>query len=817
MKKTTIEQLAAFAGGLLVGNAQHSVMRILFDSRKNVSAESTLFLAIKTASHDGHFHIGDLYDRGIRCFIVERNAHVDVAKYPEAGFVIVENTLDALQNVATAARKMFSFPIIGITGSNGKTIVKEWATQLLSDQKRVGRSPRSFNSQLGVPLSLLMLDDKCELALIEAGISQPGEMRRLQDCIKPQVGVITNIGLAHQENFINLNQKIEEKLLLFVDSDVILFNSDQSKLKDAILAKYPAKRLLTVGKDKSADLRLLKQVVSGEGLVLGVEWKGNEYSIDLPFADLISVNNALMSMLIALNAGVSMDDIAFRVSRLEPVAMRLEQKEAVNNCLLIDDAYNSDITSLEIALDFLNQLGTKKGLSKTLILSDIFQSGINEQTLYKKVFHLAFDKGVDRVVGVGPEIFKAMKGKGAFKSTDDFLRQMNTNDFRNEAILLKGSRHFSFERISVLLEKKRHKTVLEINLNALVDNVQLFRAKLKSNVKLLAMVKAFSYGSGSFEIANLLQHQKVDYLGVAFADEGIELREAGITLPIIVMNPELSSFSSMLQYDLEPEIYSFNILEAYINVVMRQGHSQMPIHVKIDTGMNRLGFLPHELEQLIELVKSCSAIRIASVFSHLAGSDEQVHDTFTHQQIATFSQCCNLLEEHLQYTFIKHILNSAGIERFSDAQFDMVRLGIGMYGVSADDNKLQQVGTLKSYISQIRIVKAGETIGYSRKGCIDDDSVIAIVPVGYADGLNRRLSNGVGQVIINQKAAPIIGNICMDMCMVDISNIDAKEGDEVEIFGKQYTIDDMARALDTIPYEVLTSISRRVKRVYYME
>ncbi len=421
-------------------------------------------------------------------------------------------------------------------------------------------------------------------------------------------------------------------------------------------------------------------------------------------------------MLVALYVGMSMEELIKKVSRLEPVAMRLEQKEAVNNCLLIDDAYNSDITSLEIALDFLNQLGTKQGLSKTMILSDIFQSGLSEQTLYKKVFHLAYEKGVERIIGVGPKLYKAMHGKDAFKSTEEFLRQMNTNDFQNEAILLKGSRQFSFERISTLLEKKRHKTVLEINLNALVDNVQVFKAKLKPSVKLLAMVKAFSYGSGSFEIANLLQHQKVDYLGVAFADEGIELREAGITLPIIVMNPEMSSFSSMLQYDLEPEIYSFNILEAYVNSVERQGQSRVPIHLKLDTGMNRLGFLPEEIDELVLKLKASSSIKVASVFSHLAGSDESVHDEFTQLQIKTFRDICTLLQEQLAYPFLKHILNSAGIERFHDAQFDMVRLGIGMYGVSTMDNNLQQVGTLKSYVSQIKKIKAGKTIGYSRKG-----------------------------------------------------------------------------------------------------
>ncbi|MCU4177150.1 bifunctional UDP-N-acetylmuramoyl-tripeptide:D-alanyl-D-alanine ligase/alanine racemase [Carboxylicivirga sp. N1Y90] len=817
MIRMTVEQLTSFAEGLLVGNASLHVERLLFDSRKIVECESTLFLAIRTSAHDGHFHIDDLYKRGIRCFMVEQGAHLDVADYDGACFIIVEDTLLALQRIAAAVRKTFAFPLIGITGSNGKTIVKEWVAQLFSGGKKVGRSPRSFNSQLGVPLSLLMLDEGCDLAIIEAGISLPGEMQKLQKCIKPEIGVITNIGQAHQENFTSLQQKLNEKLILFADSKVILYNSDQVDLSASINELYPLKEKLTVGKNQGASLRLLDQSFNDKGVELSVEWEEKSHLVNLPFADQISIDNALLSMLVALYVGISMDELMVKVNQLEPVAMRLEQKEAVNNCLLIDDAYNSDITSLDIALDFLNQLGTKQGLSKTLILSDIFQSGLSEQVLYKKVFQLAFEKGVERIIGIGPELYKAMHGRGAFKSTEEFLRQMNTNDFQNEAILLKGSRQFSFERISTLIEKKRHKTVLEINLNALIENVQFFKSKLKPKVKMLAMVKAFSYGSGSFEIANLLQHQKVDYLGVAFADEGIELREAGITLPIIVMNPEVSSFASMLQYDLEPEIYSFNILEAYANVVERQGQNGVPIHLKLDTGMNRLGFLPDEMEELVKRLKANATLKIASAFSHLAGSDEAVHDDFTKQQISTFKDVCALLEKQLAYPFLKHILNSAGIERFPEAQFDMVRLGIGMYGVSAEGNNLQQVGTLKSYVSQIKRVKADETIGYSRKGVLIDDSTIAIIPVGYADGLNRRLSNGIGQVIINNQVAPIIGNICMDMCMVDISAITAQEGDEVEIFGKLYTINDMAQALDTIPYEVLTSISRRVKRVYYME
>ena len=817
MQQITVEKLAQIAQCKVIGKKELIIEKVVYDSRKTFLPERTLFVAIKSGNNDGHRYIKELYDKSIRAFIVESCAHIDYSLYPEAAFIECAHSIECLQLISQQIRQDFKYPVVGITGSNGKTIVKEWLSKILEESYNVGRSPRSFNSQIGVPLSLLLLTDDLDYALIEAGISQPNEMEQLANCVQPNYGVLTAIGSAHQENFSSLEQKLDEKLKLFHSTQVI-FCHDEPKVMEQIKRQYPSKQLLCCGASQQANLKLIGQKPLEEGMRLSLKWKAEEYTVDLPFADAISINNALLSILVALKFGVDFAKIGKAIRSLQAIAMRLEQKEGVNNCLLIDDAYNSDLTSLELALDFLNQMGAKRGLSKTLILSDIFQSGMPQEDLIAEIKKLVKEKGVHRLIGIGPELHQVMGGENAYCSTDDFIKAFDANTFKDEAILLKGSRSFSFERISALLEQRRHKTVLEINLNALTENVQQFRSKLCNTTKLLAMVKAFSYGSGSFEIANVLQHQKVDYLGVAFADEGIELREAGITLPIIVMNPELSSFPLMLSYDLEPEIYSFEVLNAFEKVVQSHGLSAVPVHLKLDTGMNRLGFLPHETEGLLHALNHSSALKVASVFSHLAGSDELEHDEFTRQQIQCFTRVCAQVQDGLGYSFFRHILNSAGIERFPEAQFDMVRLGIGMYGVSAcDDTALQAVITLKSYVSQLKHIAKGDTIGYGRIGTANKDMQIGIVPIGYADGFNRLLSNGVGQVVINGQLAPVVGNICMDMCMVDVTHISLVEGDEVEVFGSQYTIHQMAQALHTIPYEILTSISRRVKRVYVME
>ncbi|MBS2097992.1 bifunctional UDP-N-acetylmuramoyl-tripeptide:D-alanyl-D-alanine ligase/alanine racemase [Carboxylicivirga linearis] len=815
MAQITLQQFAKYAEAELHGNSEATIERIVFDSRKLLLTDGALFIAVKGANHDGHSYISNLYSRGVRAFLVEKG--FDYSGFTEAGFIIVDNSVQALHKVVSQMRKGFHFPVVGITGSNGKTIVKEWAARILDKKLKVGRSPRSYNSQLGVPLSVFMLEDDCDVALIEAGISLPGEMDVLQRIIDPQIGIITNIGQAHQENFQSIQHKLEEKLKLFKNSEYLLFNIDDEVIHKGVQEELPAVKTLTYGSSADASLQILHQSEDASGKIIKVSFKEKEFDLTIPFNDEASVENVLVSVLLAMHLYINVKQVKEAVKALQPVAMRLEQKEGINNCILIDDAYNSDLTSLELALDFLDQLGAKKGLSKTLILSDIYQSGMDSDEWFGQIQRLIELKGIGRFIGIGPELYKAMGGVNAYHATEEFLNSVHINSFRDEAILLKGSRSFSFEHISSFLEQRRHKTILEIDLNALMQNVQTFRSMLTPGVKMLAMVKAFSYGSGSFEIANVLQRQKVDYLGVAFADEGIELREAGINLPIIVMNPELSSFPLMLQYDLEPEIYSFHLLESFLDAAERQGNQNVSVHIKIDSGMNRMGFLPDEMDKLITRLNQTSLLKVSTVFSHLAGSDEDVHDDFTRQQGQVFNDCCAKLKNGLGYNFIRHILNSAGIERFPEMQMEMVRLGIGMYGVSSNNQELKNVATLKSYVSQLKQVKKSETIGYGRKGVAIEDKTIAIVPVGYADGLNRLLSNGVGNLIINHQKAPIIGNICMDMCMADVTNLKVSEGDEVEIFGEENTIEEMAQKLETIPYEILTSISRRVKRVYFLE
>lgn len=818
MASVLVQDIAMFTNAQLLGDGKMLIEKIVYDSRKTFVPDNTLFVAIKS-TNDGHAYIDELYQKGIKAFMVEQSANIDYKKYPKASFIICQSSLSCLQELASVIRQQFKFPVLAIIGSNGKTVVKEWLSKILEYKYRVGRSPRSFNSQLGVPLSLWMMSSDLDYAIVEAGISKPNEMQKLEHCIMPNYGIITNIGQAHQENFNSLNEKLNEKLDLFKNADVIFYNSDIELIDAELKNRFEDKKLLCFGRGKHSDLQLISSEIKSGKVELSLQWKEQGFKLSSPYVDTVSIENLLLSVLCALVLKLQPDEIQKAIVNLQPIAMRLEQKEAVNNCLLIDDAYNSDLTSLELALDFLIQLGAKRGLSKTLILSDIYQSGMSDNDLYTKIRSLADEKGITKFIGIGKRLYEQMNGVNAYKSTEDFLANISINAFKDEAILLKGARSFSFERIAAFLEQRRHKTVLEIDLNALVDNLQYFRSLIKPETKVLAMVKAFSYGSGAFEIANILQHQKVDYLGVAFADEGIELRKSGITLPIIVMNPEISSFPQMLQYELEAEIYSFEVLNAFVKAAERQGLDRIPIHIKIDSGMNRLGFLPHEIDQLINRLKQTNAIYVSSVFSHLAGSDELLHDDFTKDQIAVFIKCCNQLSNKLGYTFIRHILNSAGIERFAEAQMDMVRLGIGMYGISGvEDNKsLKQVSSLKSYVSQIKYVAKGESIGYSRKGNANEEMTIAIVPIGYADGFNRRLSNGVGHVLINGNRAAVVGNICMDMCMVDISGLSVKPGDDVEIFGDTIRINDLAKLLDTIPYEIMTSISRRVKRVYIME
>ena len=798
------------------------IKHLLIDSRKLSSPDNSLFFAIKGERNDGHKFIHDLYQKGIKNFVISDDV-IGLDELENCTVLKVNNTLEALQKLVEYHRSQFTIPVVGITGSNGKTIVKEWLFQLLREDKNIVRSPKSYNSQVGVPLSVWEMKPENELAIFEAGLSQPDEMKHLQKIIHPTIGIFTNIGQAHSENFKNIEQKVAEKLLLFEQSESLIYCKDYTVIQEQVLANsaFANMQLFTWSRKLKADLQIGRVTkTEAETDIQGI-YNNDFIHIKIPFVDDAYIENAIHCWAFMLLLKYDNETIQERMRLLSPVAMRLELKEGVSNCSIINDSYNSDLGSLSIALDFLNQ--QKQHSKRTIILSDILQSGKDETQLYKEVADLLSKKKVNRLIGIGEAISRQAKlfsgEKSFYFSTAEFLNRYNPAFFRDETILLKGARAFGFEQISKLLQQKAHETVLEINLNAFVHNLNYYRSSIDKKTKLMAMVKAFSYGSGSFEIANILQFQRIDYLAVAYADEGIELRKAGITTPIMVMNPEEQSFDAMLNYDLEPEIYSFRMLGIFSEVVKRLGKST-PLHIKLDTGMHRLGFEEKEVPELIVRIKNNKYLHIQSVFSHLAASDEKEHDAFTKKQIDSFTEMSNQFQKHFEYPILKHILNSSGIARFSDAQFDMVRLGIGMYGISANEYEqmnLQNVSTLKTIVSQIKTVPPSETVGYSRKGVLTKNSRIATVPIGYADGYNRKLGNGIGKMIINGQTAHTVGNICMDMCMLDVTDLNVNEGDEVIVFGEQYPISQMAKDMGTIPYEVLTNVSRRVKRVYYQE
>jgi len=795
---------------------------LLTDSRSLSFPVESLFFAIHTARNNGHNYIAELYQQNLRYFVVSE-MRPEFEKMTDAVFLKVEDSLQALQALAAIHRDAFDIPIIGITGSNGKTVVKEWLYQLLHTDYVITRSPRSYNSQIGVPLSVWALSESTQLGIFEAGISEPHEMKHLQPIIRPTIGIFTNLGDAHQENFSGLKQKCEEKLQLFDQSEVLVYCSD-NKLVEISIAQSAFKGIFfSWGKSDKATVQILQKEKTVSSTKVVLKYNAVESSVTIPFTDDASIENALQCVAVMLYLGLKPAEIAKRILLLEAVAMRLEVKEGVRDCLIINDSYNSDLNSLSIALDFLNQQATAKKLSKTLILSNILQSGQTSDDLYKTVSGLVHNKNVQRIIGIGAEISKHADifesvDKTFFEQTEDFLKSPILRELKNEIILLKGSRTYHFEDISEKLELVTHETTLEVNLNGLIDNLNYFRAKLRPETKIMCMVKAFAYGSGAVEVARTLQHHRCDYLAVAVADEGAELRREGIRIPIVVMNPEKGSFGMIFDNKLEPEIYSFRLLDAFIASAEKLGLTDYPIHIKIDSGMHRLGFEPKNMEELLTRLKNQNQVKVRSVFSHLSGSDEAKYDTFTKQQIATFTDCADKLSGAFSHHIMRHILNSAGIERFSEYQFDMVRLGIGHYGISSlPDVKLKQVCALKTIILQVKAVNAGETVGYSRKGIVNEDKRIAIIPIGYADGFDRKLGNGGGEVLVNGKRAKVIGNVCMDLVMIDVTNLEANEGDSVEIFGDNLTISEVAGWLKTIPYEVLTSVSRRVKRVYFQE
>ncbi len=795
-------------GQILAMHAERPIVHLLTDSRKPIIDEGALFFAITGKHHDGHDFVQSLYDSGVRQFVVEHEVSLD--ELPEANIIRVPSSVKALQQIAKAHREQFSIPVIGITGSNAKTIIKEWLFQLLSPDHRVIKNPGSYNSQIGVPLSVWQMQQHHTIGLFEAGISQPGEMEALQEIIQPTLGLFTNIGTAHDENFRSWSAKVHEKLDLFSSVERLIYCSDHQDIHEAV--KRRGIRTLTWG-SHYADILVSR--IDGEFQVV---WDNRSFRMKLPFIDAASQENALHCMVVMLALGYSPAVIQQRLQQLKAVPMRLELKEGMRNCVIIDDTYNNDLAGLRISLDFLQHQHQRN--KRTLILSDIQESGMLDSVLAGRVAELVNSQPINHFIGIGPVLFSHQTlvkcASHFFSSTEEFLKHTVSTSFDNEVVLIKGARMFAFERIVKRLEKKAHGTMMEINLGALVHNLNYFRSLIRPETRIMAMVKAFAYGSGSVTIANVMQYHRVDYLGVAYTDEGVELRQNNITLPVMVMNVSPASFQLLLDHQLEPEIYSFEILESLLHFL--QGRP-IRIHIKLDTGMHRLGFEPEDMNRLIGILKENQQLQVASIFSHLAGADESEHDVFTVQQVEQFKEMADEINQVLNQHALLHLLNTPGILRFPQYQFDMVRLGIGLHGVdpARQQSLLKNVATLKTTVSQVKQIRQGDTIGYGRKGRAERAITIATIAIGYADGYSRAFSRGRGHVLIHGQRVPVIGNVCMDMTMVDCTGLSVKAGDEVIIFGEELPIDEVAATIDTIPYEILTNTSDRVKRIFIAE
>ena len=821
-----MRHIAAIVGASYQTIEDVVIDHLLLDSRKVYSPSSSLFFALKGPRRDGHQFIPELYKKGLRNFVVSEQP--ELAVYPAANFLRVPDTLLALQQLAIYHRKNFDIPVIGITGSNGKTIVKEWLYQLLHQDYHIVRSPKSYNSQIGVPLSVWQMEAQNSLGIFEAGISMPGEMESLAKIIQPTIGILTNIGEAHNEGFTDKKQKLVEKIQLFRHCQLIIAREKDVESQKALINSFESKpQLLTWGFSTTCDLTV-KHIEKEEAYTTITVCPGSaDMSFVIPFIDDASIENAITCFFTLLQLGVEQNIISKRMTQLQPVNMRLELKKGINHCIIINDSYSADIDSLEIALNFLDQ--QKSVAKKTVILSDVLQTARVDDQLYPYIIERLKKHQVSRLIGIGGHIAETLRHVPTadgitvelFSSTKSYLQQFRSSQFREEVVLVKGARIFGFEQIVQLLEQKVHQTVLEINLNAIVHNVKAYQKKLKPSTKMMAMVKAFAYGSGGAEIAGILQYQNIDYLGVAYADEGVELRKAGIVLPIMVMNPEESAFDSIVEYNLEPDIYSFDLLHSFENFLQREGIQHYSIHIEVETGMNRLGFASDEIAQLATHLGSTSLVKVQTVFSHLAASEDPQQDTFTSQQLDKYKSAVIQLKEKINYSFLQHISNSAGIFRRPELHLDMVRLGIGMYGIDSaveHQSLLQPVATLKTTIAQLKQLKKGESVGYNRRGIVQKDSVIATVRIGYADGYSRKLGNGNGKMWVKGQLVPVIGSICMDMTMIDVTGIpNIQEGDEVTVFGKELPVQDLAEWAGTIPYEIMTGISQRVKRVYFEE
>lgn len=814
-----IRTICDITRGQLHGPGDGIIRHLLTDSRSIHFFSESVFFALVTPRNNGHRYIAELYKKGVRCFVVSEKISFET---PGASVIHVSDTLKALHDITAYHRSQFHLPVVAITGSNGKTIVKEWLYQLLKDQFTICRSPKSYNSQIGVPLSIWNLNERHTLGIFEAGISTVHEMQMLEQIIKPTIGVFTGLGNAHQEGFASAEEKLAEKFKLFESCSYVVV---QGLKRNEIPAHISMHELIFVSEHEDADVRIEKVKSSLLSSSIRLNYRHKIFQLEIPFTDKASVINAstCFGALVALHQNP--EDLIPLFRELQPVALRLEIRNGISNSVLINDFYNSDIDSFIIALSYLNQQSLNQ--KKIVIISDIEQSGRNSDELYNELAALIQPYGIDTIIGVGQAIHKhaSLFGPEAlfFNSTNDLIAQLPAlrQRFFNSTILLKGARSFGFEKISQALQQKSHDTVLEIDLGKLVGNINYYKSLLKSGTGIMCMVKAMGYGSGSVEIAKTLQHVGAAYLAVAYADEGVELRNANINLPVMVMSPERDSFEDIINYQLEPEIYSFKILDSFCAALDRLGHSEpYPVHIKIDTGMRRLGFEEKDLGQLLDRLAKAPQIVVKSVFSHLVGSDNPAIDEFTHEQISIFKNCFRVLEDRLGYSVIRHICNSGGISRFPEAHFDMVRLGIGMYGVGIhpdEQKQLQNVGSLKTTISQLKSVGKGQTVGYNRNGKMEKDAIIATIPIGYADGFRRELGNGNISVYIHGKPCKTVGNICMDMCMIDVTGVDCSEGDEVIIFESFEQIKRIADAEHTIPYELLTSLSSRIKRVYIQE
>ena len=818
MDSYRIQELAEIISAELIGNPTGVVEEIYFDSRMIFQPNNGVFFAFDDFRENGSQYLSDAYEKGIRVFVVSEIERPE----RDAAYLIVDSSLKALQIWAKYHRKQFQLSVIGITGSNGKTIVKEWLNQLLWKDYSIVRSPKSYNSQIGVPLSVLQITADRKLGIFEAGISHPNEMEALEEMIHPKIGVLTYMGSAHLENFNSKEELILEKLKLFKKCESLVFNADNELVKELVDKNCANQKKISFGKEKDNTIQLLSTATIPTGKEVRIRWNSKDITYQLPFRDSASIDNSLTALTTISAMGLDVENYIEKIKTLLSVEMRLEIKEAIRDSILINDTFNSDLHSVKVALDVLAQ---QPFPHKSLVLTDILQSDLNKDRLYRKVADLVNSYQINDLVLIGDyipryrDLFKA--DARTFRTTDAFFKTLSVQNVNNEAILLKGARPFQLEKISSFLEKKSHDTLLEVNLQALMHNIKVFKSKTKPKTKMMAMIKANSYGTGSFEIAQTLEHFKIDYLGVAYADEGVELRKAGINLPILVMNPEQSSYSSIVDFKLEPEIYSKRVLDLFIQKLKEKSiNIPFPIHLKMDSGMNRLGFRKEELDELIEFLKNQKLVRVKSIFTHLATADVPEERDFALHQLQNFDDAYLKITSELNINPIKHALNSSGIVHFPENQYDMVRLGIGMYGISDDEevqSKLKCVATFKTLISQISEIEKGETVSYGRRFKAERKSKIATIPVGYADGIRRSLGNGVGKVNIHGNIVPIIGTVCMDMLMVDVTDIQCKEGDEVIVFGENPTVVEVAKEMGTIPYEVLTSISSRVKRIYYRE